>query len=296
MHTSISTQFNYSPIVLLLLLLTLFTFFNCSHYQVDAIKVPASVIINKCCRNGERLEPHNQQCSTGSTEKWWPLIYLILKQTYFSPPGDSPRFFKVRENTWPECENMEIYTGKSHALFSNGTLYLLEKHMLLDTKSYCVDNDVAVVCLPEVLNFESRRLSRKLAKVKKCCGTDAVYSATTSTCISIENGSEMKKRLLHNASDIDIVYGLPQCRDERAVAIANAFHESHLDHSTGSLTLDSGQQFSWNEYCLEHTVDVSNVPYVSVMTCMEYVPVLETAVAVAPTGVSDTAVAIMSII
>lgn len=267
--------------VLLLALLAI----DSPHHLANAVKAPSAVVINKCCRIGEQLDRY-QQCVVGSTEKWWPVIYLILKNQYFQPFGDAPRFLKTRENSRPTCSNSEIHTGSSHALFSNGSLYLSERHMLLNQENYCIDKDMAIVCLPEVSNLESRAAPKKLSKVKKCCGAHAVYSAENSRCMSVEDGSEMTKRLVSNSSAVDIVYGLPKCQDENAFTVASVFHESNLDYATGSLTLDSGQQFSWHEYCLEHTIDNANSRYVSVITCMENFSIIETAVAVAPKAVS----------
>lgn len=260
-----------------ILLLTLFAILDAPHFSTSAAKAPPAVVISKCCRIGQRLDS-NQECVAGRPEHWWPLILLMLKQTYFQPHGDAPRFFKIRQNFRPACSNIEMHPGSSHALFSNGSLYLSERHSHLDPGSYCIDDDVAVVCLPEVSNFESRAEPIRLSKVKKCCGAQAIYSAETSKC-TIDNGDEMTRRLVINSSAVNIVYGLPKCRDGE-FTIDSVFRESNLNYTTGSLVLDSGRQVTWNEYCLEHTISNTHTPYVSVFTCTE------TAVTIAPKTVS----------
>lgn len=266
--------FNYSHIVIFLL--TLFTIFNSPHHFANAVKAPPKVYINKCCGIGERLD--QQQCVAGSTERWWPLIRLMKQQKYFEPHGEAPRFMKARENVRPLCDNPEIHTDLTHAIFSNGSLYLSERALLLDTEKYCVDENVAIVCLPQE--------HKKLSKVKKCCGADTIFSAELSNCERIEDGSERIKRLVSNPSALDIVYGFPKCRSAEHYTVASVFHESYLDYDTGSLTLDSGRQFSWHEYCLEHTTNSINSPNASVITCMEHFSMFGTAVAVAPKMVS----------
>lgn len=54
----------------------------------DAGKAPSPVFVNKCCRIGETLD-RNQECSIGSTgNQWWPVIYLLQKNSYFIPHGE----------------------------------------------------------------------------------------------------------------------------------------------------------------------------------------------------------------
>lgn len=84
------------------------------------------------------LTTDNHQCAIGGDNDWWPLIFQIMKKSYFEPKGAAPRFIKYRE--WrPSCEDPEYFEG-SHkmALFSNGSLYLSEKHKFIDPQNFCV--------------------------------------------------------------------------------------------------------------------------------------------------------------
>lgn len=238
----------------------------------SAVRAPNTTIVNKCCRVGEQLDKE-QRCLVGGTEKWWPHIYLIVKRTYYQVPGEAPRFLKFREHEQPTCDNRELFTGSTTmAVFSNGSLYLLERNLFIEPDSYCVDKDAAIVCLPKPQGADSLTAPIQTTKIRKCCGLQSVYNTKAATCVSLDDGHELfsKKLIMNSTAAIDFVFGFPVCKSTaHTFTIAGQFREEHMEMETGSLTLDSGRQILSNEYCLEHTVTDMNSTYVNVFQCAD---------------------------
>lgn len=238
----------------------------------SAVRAPNTTIVNKCCRVGEQLDKE-QRCLVGGTEKWWPHIYLIVKRTYYQVPGEAPRFLKFREHEQPTCDNRELFTGSTTmAVFSNGSLYLLERNLFIEPDSYCVDKDAAIVCLPKPQGADSLTAPIQTTKIRKCCGLQSVYNTKAATCVSLDDGHELfsKKLIMNSTASIDFVFGFPMCKSTaHTFTIAGQFREEHMEMETGSLTLDSGRQILSNEYCLEHTVTDMNSTYVNVFQCAD---------------------------
>lgn len=239
----------------------------------SARTAPAPIEINKCCRNGEQLD-EKQQCLIGSSEKWWPPVYQLQKQKYFSPAGEAPRFFHVRELSRPNCESPEFINHHNHfALFSNGTLYLGDRSATIDNDKFCVDKDTALVCAPESNAVDQQKLSVNHVKIRKCCSQKAIYEAQ-SVCVPLGDGHEiLSQNLVKNTSQpIEYRYGFPQCTNysNNNIAIVGKFNESKFDDRTGDLMLPGGV-FQPNQYCLEHYNDSDSIN-VHVFMCAENLP------------------------
>lgn len=254
----------------------IFITFGCLMYGLDAVRAPSPVEINKCCRVGEILDQY-QQCAIGGTDKWWPLIYLIMKQANFQPYGDAPRFMRARENKRPNCDDPELFKSNV-ALFSNGTLFLAERNALIDLADYCVDKDVALVCLPTPKGADSLMEPVKLTKIRKCCGHHSIYLSEAGTCTSkSEQHGPIPEHLfqMQNLSHIDLIYGFPVCppaADDKYV-IVDQFREQNLNTKNGTYTLDSHRALRTDEFCIDHTVQASNVIAEKVFACDDIVAV-----------------------
>lgn len=242
-----------------------------------AIRVPATVYVNKCCRLEEHLDA-SQKCTVGGSDQWWPVIYLIGKRDYYQPSGEAPRFIHPREDYIPPCKHPEYYSNNRRmALFSNGSLYLSEKNLFLDATDYCIDKDAAILCFPSANEADSLTVPKKLTKIRKCCGNQAAYAKSSDNCVAVKSDSEVfRKKLLTNSSMVDVIFGFPDCKTNNAFTIAAKFKEENLELNTGSITLDSSQQFKWDEYCLEHVVSDTESSSVNVFTCAEHLSVKET--------------------
>lgn len=276
----VSSQFMRNLLSTTSIVLPLLLVIICWPSYTNSVRPPLPVTVNKCCRIGEQLDK-NRQCIIGGTEQWWPLIYLILKQIYYAPRGDAPRFIKAREQTQPGCDSPEVFTGTdSMALFSNGSLFLLQRNAFVDNENYCIDKDVALVCFPRPQGVDSLRAPIKLANIKKCCGIKAVYSTEVNNCVPLDEGHEMlSKKLISNSSMIDFVYGFPECTENNHFTIAGELKEANLNIQNGALTLETGHKFEWKEYCLEHTLHDVDESYVNVFTCSDRFTVPESVAA-----------------
>lgn len=242
-------------------------------FVIDAGKAPSPIFVNKCCRLGEKLE-RNKECSFGGTEHWWPVIYLIMKNTYFEPHGDAPRFFKVNEFSRPHCHSPELISGMhAMALFSNGTLYLPDRTEFIESDNFCVDKDTALVCSPQAQSENLINQPPMRTLVRKCCPAKAIYQTET-VCVNLHDGHELiERKLVENSTNpLETRYGFPQCSKSTTnnIAIVGKFNESNFDENTANLTLTEGI-FRSDQYCLEYFND-NNMFSVHVFTCTEYLP------------------------
>lgn len=250
---------------------------NIEFKHVSAVRAPSPVEINKCCRIGEKLE-RNKQCSIGGTELWWPLIYMNGKGTYFPKHGEAPRFLRASEFKQPACDHPELFLSNI-ALFSNGSLFLGERNSFIDRNDYCVDQDVALVCLPIAKGADSLTTPVKLTKIRKCCSLDSIYLANDQNCASQE---EKPPKLFQskNESRIDLVYGFPLCNGptnaHNKYVIAEHFHESNLNIDNGTYTLEHTHKVLRNdEFCIDHTNQSASISNAIVFACDDLVAVKE---------------------
>lgn len=229
--------------------------------NVHSGRIPSPVTINKCCRVGEQMDTA-RQCNFGGTEMWVPHVYLLNKNTYFMPKGEAPRFFKIKEGTKPPtCDDPVLFTGNlSFLLFSNGSLYISARAQLVSGDDYCVEKDMALVCIP--------RSAVNATKVKKCCGERLVYQQDIAECVALEKGHDILSKKVINSTAVDIVYGFPECEDSHRYTIAGKFYSDNFNETTGSVTLETGRNFQDTQYCLEHTLDDIN-SNVNIFTCRE---------------------------
>lgn len=246
----------------------------------------AVVTVNKCCGTGKRLTSENGQCiindddDDDDNDKWWPLIFMIKLQLYFDPKGSAPKFMKYRELR-PSCatnlklQKPEYYFGQDKlALFTNGSLYLSEKHKFIEPQYYCVDKDSAIVCDPDANSPDALiQPTAKLLKIRKCCVKSAIYKSHESTCIPstgytlVDNG-----QIVLNSTRTDVLFGFPECKISKYFTIAETFKESNLDWDTNRLVLQSGRKLNWQDFCLEHVIDneTDNILPLSVFTCADH--------------------------
>ncbi|XP_055301483.1 probable G-protein coupled receptor Mth-like 1 [Sitodiplosis mosellana] len=246
--------------------------------HVSAVRPPPPTVeINKCCRIGETLD-RNKQCSIGGngTDQWWPLIYLVAKGTYFAKHGEAPRFLRAREFTQPTCENAELFLNNI-ALFSNGSLFLGERNSFIDRNDYCIDKDVALVCLPNVNSADSLKTPIKLTKIRKCCSLNSIYLTHDQNCAQSD---ESQRKLLEtkNTSNIDLVYGFPLCKGlaTNNYMIADQFREHNLNIDNGTYTLEPSRKTLTNdEFCIDHSHQNGHLVTANVFACDELVDVKE---------------------
>ncbi|KAH8245356.1 hypothetical protein KR032_009500, partial [Drosophila birchii] len=241
---------------------------------------PPRVKLNKCCHTGEFLNETTRACSAGSSELWVPMVYLVQQQRFFDPPGGSPRFMKFLPNSRPACSErrQELFRSRNGnvMLFPNGSLYVRERALFVDPSQYCVDLEVALVCLGQDNDQTADALEQPGPgmvaaataalpdlRLRKCCGKFGTYDTQLKNC-NLQPGLKADGQL-RLAPQLPLgsyrtSYGLPECSEHSSgggggvggYAIAGDWHEAKLDRATGSLRLPH-TNLSAEHYCLEHT-------------------------------------------
>lgn len=187
---------------LLLLVVFIITF------SYVAARLPKNVTVNKCCSRGRSVAA-NSECTLAEDDEWWPLIVMVVKKAYFQPKGQAPKFMNYRQSR-PYCTKPELYIG-SHkfALFSNGTLYLSEKHKFIEPDNYCIDKDTAIICDPDANSPDALVHADPTAKLRKCCVHDAAYMASENICVAANGLTALDTQLTNHSQQI--VFGFPEC-------------------------------------------------------------------------------------
>ncbi|XP_075155410.1 adhesion G-protein coupled receptor methuselah-like 1 [Haematobia irritans] len=262
---------------------------NSSSSSIPQRMPPPRVVLNKCCHFGEYLD-NTKTCVAGASDKWIPLIYLINRKDHFRPQGSSPKFITFQDNIFPisqardineaqdessvDCtvEDLALFTGNNKfVIFSNGSLYLSERSVLMPPSRYCVDLQAALVCLPKPKNPEP------LLKLKKCCGPHGIYDNQKKMChFNATRNNQMDLMLPENVT-YQTVYGFPECHEESVkYAIAGDWSAGNLlSDTTGHLHLPNHRvNLSSSDYCLEklrsENDSSSGIEMVKVFACLHH--------------------------
>ncbi|EDV91836.1 GH24384 [Drosophila grimshawi] len=247
-------------------------------------------MLNKCCHQGEYLNATTLACIAGASESWMPLVYLTQQLRFFEPKGGKPRFIKLLPNVRPDCgmqqQQRELFSSRQAnvVIFPNGTMSVRERGILVQPKNYCIDQDVAWVCLePEVNKDETHLVNGNSAadadtdpaatapnpppaaapsaiatplRLRKCCGKWGIYASSSKSCSLAPAPAQDGQLILSpklQLGQYQTTYGLPECLGNASgYAIAGDWHEATLNRSTGALQL-SHTNLSATQYCLEHT-------------------------------------------
>lgn len=242
--------------------LCIVTFLRC--YVTISLQKPIPTTVNKCCGAGKILTRKNYHCISNGDDEWWPLIFQVMKKSIFEPKRHAPRFMKFHEMR-PNCEYPDFYEGfHKMVLFSNGSLYLSEKHKVIKPQDFCVDRNTAIVC---------DSITRKhLLKIRKCCVANSFYKSNENTCSTSLEFISSDGQLL-NSSETDVVFGFPECKFSKYYTIAETFKESSLNQETNRLTLETGQKLEWEDFCLERAGlegSGNQILSLSVFTCADH--------------------------
>lgn len=248
-------------------------------FAARALSPNRSVEINKCCHIGEILN-RDKKCITiegGADDHWWPPIYLVNKLIYFPRLGEAPKHLRITEYKQPNCANPELFLN-SFALFSNGSLFLGERNLFIDVDNFCIDKDVAIVCLPTNA-ADSLTTAIKLTKIRKCCSLNSIYQTDNQTCAPHSTEQPPKLFATKNTSSIDLVYGFPRCSEatNNKYVIVDQFHENNLNIDDGTYTLENPKRILIKEqFCIDHTNQNAKSVIGTVIACDELVDIKET--------------------
>ncbi|KAH8387618.1 hypothetical protein KR093_008188, partial [Drosophila rubida] len=254
----------------------------------DRLQPPPRVTLNKCCHGGEYLNSTTRICVAGASKDWVPLVFLIQQRRFFEPQGAKPRFMKFVANVQPQCDaqhqQLELFHSRSPnvLIFSNGTLSVRERDILVAPANYCVDRFVALVCVERETPLpadqqqqqqqhqqqerqpgepgEQQAAPQHTLRLRKCCGKRGVYNSEiksctlqTTTTAAGETSGQLQLEPQLPLGSYQTSYGLPECLGNDSVyAIAGDWHEASLNRSTGVLRLPH-TNLSALQYCLEHT-------------------------------------------
>ncbi|XP_017089745.1 probable G-protein coupled receptor Mth-like 1 [Drosophila bipectinata] len=229
---------------------------------------PPRVKLNKCCHMGEYLNETTRSCNAGSPEQWVPMVYLVQQQRFFEPVGGSPRFMKFLPHTRPQCPDQyqELIRSRNTnvMLFPNGSLYVRERGLFVEPQNYCVDWQVALVCLdhdkqqpqqPNGSDPDQRQEQPDVLRLRKCCGKYGSYDTQKKDCdLQPNHPADGQLRLAPQLQlgSYETIYGLPECSSPGGYAIAGDWTEGKLNRSNRHLQLPH-TNLSADQYCLEHT-------------------------------------------
>nr|XP_029719926.1 probable G-protein coupled receptor Mth-like 1 isoform X2 [Aedes albopictus] len=222
------------------------------------------VYINKCCRVGEYYDDTQQLCVAGGIAKWVPKVFLPAKNQIYTDVGNAPVHMKFLENKRPEGCKVTAYTTDQILLMGNGSLFLSQKHTLVSSPEYCVDEKVALVCARDN-GMDSLQAPEKTSSVWRCCGPNLAYDRLNQTCAKLDQTHVSYGAKIVTSAHVDLSFGFPACKEH---VIAGNFKPENLREDTGSVTIDSGKILASNEYCLEQALDGKAV---YVFTCREHV-------------------------
>ncbi|KAH8308609.1 hypothetical protein KR044_001428, partial [Drosophila immigrans] len=242
---------------------------------------PPKISLNKCCHGGEYLNSTTRVCVAGASKDWVPLVFLMQQRRFFEPQGGKPRFMRFLPHVQPECDpqrqQLELFHSRSPnvVIFSNGTLSVRERDILVAPADYCVDRFVALVCverdtpLPLQQPETPQEAPQPTLRLRKCCGKRGIYSTEIKSCtLQAAAAGEAASGQLQLEPQLPVgsyqtSYGLPECPGNGSVyAIAGDWHEAQLNRATAELQLPH-TNLSALQYCLEHTQRAGQVKIIA---------------------------------
>ncbi|XP_057657247.1 probable G-protein coupled receptor Mth-like 1 [Diorhabda carinulata] len=224
---------------------------------VLSIKLPKTVNINKCCKFNELLTIQNQTCAQNSSSSWNLEIYNARKGK-FELFTELPVNWKVKEDNFLNCSKPQQlkFQQKNNFPFLNGSVFSLEFNRLFHPNEFCLDYQSALVCLNEPEN---------LIVIKKCCGDNAIFSQTKSTCITIKDVGYK----IDVGQNRTLGAGFPPCADNNMHVVGELRKSTIMNN--GSLLVDNKLHLGAGNFCLEHVLEQTERS-ASIITCPEYIP------------------------
>ncbi|XP_066151869.1 probable G-protein coupled receptor Mth-like 1 [Euwallacea fornicatus] len=229
--------------------------------NTEIVPVKKYVTIAKCCALDETLT-YDRRCLKSFNSSWdLHILYKgQLKQFKEIPPR-----WAVNESSRPQCTSesmIEDLTSRTVVPLINGDMLSVTFDVRMGPSQFCLDYDYVIFCRPD-----SKSEEKPLPLVKKCCGKDAIFSDTNSTCIlfsdpgySIDVGASAK-----------LGAGFPKCEEKVEPVVAGKFHKSNLTND-GSLWVNASEVFlPPANFCLEHIFENAGGSSPSIITCRNYI-------------------------
>ncbi|KAL1490855.1 hypothetical protein ABEB36_011540 [Hypothenemus hampei] len=219
---------------------------------------PVMVPIAKCCAKDETLT-FDYKCIKSFDSSWDLHIFVNRSLTQFK--GQLPPRWTIKERTRPQCKDtvIEDLSMKNVIPFINGNMLSVIYDTQISGHQYCLDYKYAIYCRPEPENIT-------LALVKKCCGSDAIFSETASSC-KLFNDTSYTIDIGPNKS---LIAGFPYCPDKSGWAVVGKLHQvAQLTHNASLWINDSLTMLPPANFCLEHILERAGGS-ASVITCRQY--------------------------
>lgn len=244
--------------------------------------------INKCCPNGEFLTD-KLTCKKESRE-WIPLVVTtnFSQKLNKKEVKDLLKLWKIHF-TLPKCEANEkqeliLFNQSAFLLLSNGSFWY--EGVLLNSTSFCVDDNAAVVCAKdensEPVGYDNPPAEQlKRVYIKKCCRSKNIYSKESAACLllPLSEPITLSQFLEHttsasvlNISNTFFEFGFPECNEGYIFTGKLSEHNSSLQQD-GSLYLPTAKVLlEPKTFCLEY-VEEEKGSLPTIFTCPHYLPV-----------------------
>lgn len=213
----------------LILLLTFVVYSGCALTKVT---------VRKCCGLNEHISKFSNYtygCLNGTTRiEDYLKVYNPKKGSLVH---DIPTNWNIIKSK-PNCDNPKIYSHSPIVLFPNGSLFAFDT--LIHPDKYCYDYKLAQIC--------DDKPHRPI--IKKCCGTNAIYSLTKQNCIYM-NVTDYKMDI--DQQKYQLISGFPSC--EYQMSLLEKFDENMLLEN-GSLRIhDTDRVLHEGNFCIEHILE-----------------------------------------
>ncbi|XP_049803782.1 probable G-protein coupled receptor Mth-like 1 [Schistocerca nitens] len=237
------------------------------------------VRINRCCAPQERYSFSQGACepAPGGAQPppWTPLVYSPAAGDLLP---ELPPHWQQRAGFVPRCEGaakvLRTHPDGLHdyIIFDNGSLWLTETQEFFHPEAYCVDGDVAVICLQGAAEEDEVRF-------RKCCLGDGVFSEASMSCTEgggAPAGATVAEVVARSWPRARLTANFPVCRTpgthfEVAGSVLGGDGSLKRDGSLiirgAALTLT----LRADEFCLERVVQHSADAGVQVLACPETV-------------------------
>jgi len=252
----------------------------------------ANVTVLKCCPYGETLDPDTADkpaCQRTVDEKaarWPPPVYSRRRHNLL-PANTTPSNWIVHPASRPACGDrvsMVRVHPQGHpvfVMFEEGTLFLSENEKFVEPGRFCVDSTAALVCSDDdaqagqppsnaiAVGESVMKKKPKKLRIRKCCGSDAVYSEEKSGCVPLAEPAlddhfwdYLDEPVRNQFSPAN---GFPACRKPGYV-VRGQLGGSLKMETDGTITgKDYRKPLTSSEYCLEVVRELGERP--AVLSC-----------------------------
>ncbi|XP_030768414.1 probable G-protein coupled receptor Mth-like 1, partial [Sitophilus oryzae] len=218
-----------------------------------------NVTIGKCCALDEILT-YEQKCIKSYNSSWNLNVFYNGSLTPYK--GKLPPKWVLKENFQPKCAKPVIDALSNRRFVPNmlGVALLVEYDQKITPSQYCIDYNYSLFCPNNSPDGEPSVL------VKKCCGTDWIYSEREAKCISWKNSSYN----IEVGPNTNLGIGFPICTGTNQV-VAGKINQGQV-LPNGTLWMNSsGVSIPAGNFCLEFILEQLDES-ASIITCQNYLP------------------------